>query len=160
MQEAAPDFQSVNAGLRPNMRRSAKTLKGDRSMIDPTVQRLLEQAVDSLIKLQLLLLYYEDSRFEGTAAQVAERTYKDIWSTSEALRELAEDGLLLASGTGDPIYRYRPLPEYREPILRLVQCYNEPLERDQLQRVLHEVARNAPFRRASQGTLSFDRLPI
>ena len=129
-------------------------------MIDPTVQRLLEQAVDSLIKLQLLLLYYENPRFEGTATQVAERTYKDIWSTREALCELAEDGLLNASSTADPIYRYLPRPEYREPIVRLVQCYNEPLEREQLQRELREVARNAPFRRASQSARSFDRLPI
>jgi hypothetical protein len=129
-------------------------------MIDPTVQRLLEQAVDSLIKLQLLLLYYENPRFEGTAAQVAGRTYKDIWSTSEALRELVEDGLLGVSGGADPVYFYLPRPEFREPIYRLVQCYNEPLEREQLQRELREVARNAPFWRASQGARSLDRLQI
>jgi hypothetical protein len=129
-------------------------------MIDPSVQRLLEQAIDSHIKLQLLLLYYEDPRFEGTATQVAGRTYKDIWSTREALRELAEDGLLCASATTDPVYNYRPRPEYRDSICRLVQCYNEPLEREQLQRVLREVARNAPFRRAMQSGLSFDRMQI
>ena len=129
-------------------------------MIDPSVQRLLEQAIDSPIKLQLLLLFYENPRFEGTATQVAGRTYKDIWSTREALRELAEDGLLCASAANDPVYNYRPCPDYREPISRLVQCYNEPLEREQLQRVLHEVARNAPFRRATQTGFSFDRLPI
>jgi hypothetical protein len=129
-------------------------------MIDPSVQRLLEQAVDSLIKLQLLLLYYENSLFEGTAAQVAGRTYRDIWSTRESLREMAEDGLLSASASADPVYTYRPRPEYREPIFRLVQCYNEPLERDQLQRVLREVARNAPFRRATQTGFSFDRQSI
>ena len=129
-------------------------------MIDPSVQRLLEQAIDSQIKLQLLLLYYENPRFEGTATQVAGRTYRDIWSTREALRELAEDGLLCASNASDPVYGYRPCPEYREPIFRLVQCYNEPLERDQLQRMLREVAMNAPFRRAKQSGFSFDRLPI
>ena len=129
-------------------------------MIDPTVQRLLEQAVDSLTKLQLLLLYYENPRFEGTAAQVAGRTYKDIWSTREALRELAEDGLLGVSSAADPVYYYLPRPEYREPISRLVQCYNEPLEREQLQRELREVARNAPFWRASEGARSLDRLQI
>jgi hypothetical protein len=129
-------------------------------MIDPIVQRLLEQVIDSLIKLQLLLLYYENPNFEGTATQIAGRTYKDIWSTREALRELADDGLLLASNASEPIYRYRPRPEYREPILRLVQCYNEPLERDQLQRELHEVARNAPFRRASQTQSGFSLDPL
>ena len=129
-------------------------------MIDPSVQRLLEHAIDSQIKLQLLLLYYENPRFEGTATQVVGRTYRDIWSTHEALRELAEDGLLCASSANDPVYSYRPRPEYREPIFRLIQCYNEPMERDQLQRMLHEVARNAPFRRAKQSGFSFDRLPI
>jgi hypothetical protein len=129
-------------------------------MIDPTIQRLLEQAIDSSIKLQLLLMYYENSRFEGTALQVAERTFRDIWSAREALRELAEDGILAASGSGEPVYRYRPAAEFREPIFRLVQSYNEPLERDQIQRALREIASYAPYRRASQGALSFDRLPL
>ena len=130
-------------------------------MIDPTVQGLLEQVIDSPIKLQLLLLCYENPRFEGSASQVAERIYRDIWSTREALRELAEDGLLFTTGAGDPVYRYRPCPEYREPIFRLVQSYNEPLERDQLQHTLREIASYARYRRASsQSAFSFDNLPI
>jgi len=129
-------------------------------MIDPIVQRLLEQAIDSPIKLQLLLMYYESPRFEGTARQIADRLFRDIWSTREALSELVEDGLLGASGQDEPVYRYRPLSEYREPIFRLVQSYNEPLERDQLQRALREIASYAPYRRASRGSFSFDRLPI
>ena len=121
---------------------------------------MLEGEVASLTKLQFLLLYYENPRFEGTAAQVAGRTYKDIWSTREALRELSEDGLLGVSGAADPVYYYLPRPEYREPIARLGQCYNEPLEREQLQRELREVARNAPFWRASEGARPVDRLQI
>src|SRR5690349_12989849 len=101
-------------------------------MIDPIVHRLLEQTIDSPIKLQLLLIYYENPRFEGSASQIAEWLYRDIWSTREALGELAEDGLLSIVGAGEPIYRYQPRPEYREPIFRLVQSYNEPLERDQI----------------------------
>jgi hypothetical protein len=125
-------------------------------MIDPTIQRLLEQAVDSPIKLQLLLLYYENARLEGTASQITQRIYRDIWSTTEALCELAEDGLLWVDGAGEPVHRYRPRPEYREPIFRLVQSYNEPLERDQLQRTLREIASYAPYRRAPRTALSFD----
>ena len=130
-------------------------------MIDPMVHRLLEQAIDSPIKLQLFLLYYENPRFEGTASQIANRIYRDIWSTREALRELAEDGLLIACGS-ESVYRYRPRAEYREPILRLVQSYNEPLERDHVQRALREIASYAPYRRAPHTGLSaqFDRLPI
>ena len=129
-------------------------------MIDPMIQRLLEQAIDSSVKLQLLLMFYENSRFEGTAMQVAERIFRDIWSAREALRELAEDGVLAVSGSSEPVYRYRPTAELREPIFRLVQSYNEPLERDQIQRSLREVASYAPYRRASQGAFSFDRLSL
>jgi hypothetical protein len=129
-------------------------------MIDPTIQRLLEQTIDSPIKLQLLLLYYENPRLEGTAFQIAERIYRDIWSTREALRELAEDGLLSVVAGAEPVYHYRPRAEYSEPIFRLVQSYNEPLERDQLQRALREIASYAPYRRASHGAFSFDRQHI
>ena len=129
-------------------------------MIDPMVHRLLEQAIDSPIKLQLFLLYYENPRFEGTASQIADRIYRDIWSTREALRELAEDGLLIASSGGEPVYRYRPRAEYREPILRLVHSYNEPLERDHVQRAVREIASYASYRRAPHSVLSFDRLSI
>lgn len=130
-------------------------------MIDPSVHCLLEQAVDTPIKLQLLLLYYENPRFEGTASQMAERIYRDIWSTREALSEMAEDGLLFAAGLGEPVYRYKPRPEYREPIFRLAQSYNEPLERDLLQRTLREIASYTAYRRAvSQNSYGFDRLPI
>jgi hypothetical protein len=130
-------------------------------MIDPSVHRLLEQAIDTPIKLQLLLLYYENPRFEGSASQIAERIYRDIWSTREALSEMAEDGLLFAAGLSEPVYRYWPRPEYREPIFRLAQCYNEPLERDQLQGTLREIASYTAYRRAaSQSRSSFDQLPI
>jgi hypothetical protein len=130
-------------------------------MIDPSIQHLIEQAIDTPIKLQLLLLYYENPRFEGTDFQVAERIYRDIWSTREALAEMTEDGLLFAANVDKPVYRYQPRPEYREPIFRLAQSYNEPLERDQLQREVREIASYAPYRRTtSQSAVSFDRLPI
>src|SRR5438093_11332681 len=104
------------------LQRSMAISKGERSMIDSTVQRLLEQVIDSPVKLQLLLTYYENPRMEGTAFQIAERIYRDIWSAREALRELAEDGILTTVGVGpEPVYRYRPRPEYTEPIFRLVQ---------------------------------------
>lgn len=128
-------------------------------MLDPMIQRLLEQTIDSPIKLQLLLMYYENPRMEGSAFQIAGRTYRDIWSTRAALDELSQEGILTAIDQGgEMIYRYRPRPEYTEPILRLVQSYNEPMERDDLQRVLHEVASYAPYRRAAQGGFSYEML--
>ncbi|MEN9937961.1 MAG: hypothetical protein RLZZ387_4540 [Chloroflexota bacterium] len=126
-------------------------------MIDPTIQRLFEQAVDTPTKLQLLLLFHESPKLEVTALQVAERTYRDIWSTREALRELAEDGVLVVMGGRDePAYRYRPASHQVEPIRRLIDSYNEPLERDQLQFALRQIASDAPYRRALRGGLAFE----
>jgi hypothetical protein len=130
-------------------------------MIDPTILRLLEQAIDSPVKLQLLLLFHENPRLEATAAQLAQRTYRDIWSTHEALRELAEDGVLLtAHGRDEPCYRYRPATERVDAIRRLIQSYNEPLERDKLQRTLRQIASDAPYRRAIRGGLAYEAIAI
>jgi hypothetical protein len=145
------------------MQRSATISKGDRSMIDPSVRNLLERAIDTPIKLQLLLVYYENPRFEGTASQIAERIYRDIWSTRQALSEMTEDGLLTSTstGNGEPIYRYRPHPEHCESIFRLAQTYNEPFEREALQQTLREISSYAPYRRKATFTpTSIDRLPI
>ena len=126
-------------------------------MVDSAIQRLLEQAIDSPIKLQLCLLFDENPRMEGSAAQLANRIYRDIWSTRTALRELAEDGILcLSSLVGEPIYRYRPRTEYVDAIFRLAQSYNEPIERDAIQRALREVASYATYRRASSGSSAYE----
>ena len=126
-------------------------------MVDSVIQRLLEKAIDSPIKLQLCLLFDENQRMEGSAAELANRIYRDIWSTNEALRELAEDGVLCVRGIGsDPIYCYRPRAEYIDPIFRLAQSYNEPIERDAIQRTLREVASYARYRRAALGDTAFE----
>ncbi|HEU5098258.1 MAG TPA: hypothetical protein VFU22_04535 [Roseiflexaceae bacterium] len=130
-------------------------------MVDSTIQRLLEQAIDSPIKLHLCLLFDENPRMEGTAAQLANRIYRDIWSTRTALRELTEDGVLCVSGqVGEPIYRYRPRTEYVDAIFRLSQSYNEPIERDAIQRALREVASYATYRRATSGGSTFEMQSI
>lgn len=127
-------------------------------MVDSSILQLLEQAIDSPIKLQLCLMLHENRQLEGNATQFANRIYRDIWSTREALRQMAEDGILLATNTqSEPIYRYRPRTEYVEGICRLAQSYNEPLERDKIQRAVREVASYAPYRRASQIKGAFER---
>lgn len=119
-------------------------------MLDSTIQHLLEQAIDSPAKLQLCLLFYENRQLEGNATQFANRIYRDIWSTREALRQLAEDGILVTAGAPtDPVYGYRPRAEFVDPLNRLAYCYNEPLERDKIQRALREIASYAPYRRAA-----------
>ena len=126
-------------------------------MVDSTIQRLLEKAIDSPIKLQLCLLFDENQRMMGSAAELANRIFRDIWSTREALRELAEDGVLCVRGiVSDPIYSYRPRAEYIDPIFRLAQSYNEPIERDAIQHALREVASYARYRRAALGGAAFE----
>jgi hypothetical protein len=126
-------------------------------MVDSMIQRLLENAIDSPIKLQLCLLFDENQRMEGSASELANRIYRDIWSTREALRELAEDGVLCVRGiVSDPIYSYRPRAEYIDPIFRLAQSYNEPIERDAIQHALREVASYARYRRAALGGAAFE----
>jgi DNA-binding MarR family transcriptional regulator len=120
-------------------------------MIDPMVQHLLERAIDSPVKLHLLLVFYENPRLEATPRAIADRICRDIWSVSEALAELAEDGVMVhaATASGDPVYRYEPGREHLEAIERLIHGYNDPIERDQLHRSLREVAAYAPYRRAN-----------
>lgn len=120
-------------------------------MVDLAVRRLLEDVVNSPVKLQLLLLFTENPQLQGTSKQIAQRIYRDIWSTGEALQELSHDGILYEMGvTGEPVYRYLPRADYVEAIRRLCDIYNEPIERDTVQRLVREAATMAPYRRAAQ----------
>ena len=120
-------------------------------MVDPVVQQLLEETIDSPVKLQLLLMFAENPRLEATPRAIADRVCRDIWSVAQALHELAEDGVMARAATanGDPVYRYGPIAHYLEPIKRLIAGYNDPLERDLLQRSIRDVASYAPYRRAN-----------
>lgn len=118
-------------------------------MIDPSVQLLLEEAVDSPLKLQLLLLFHESPWLEATSTYVASRACRDIWSTVEALRELHHDGILRVVKTddGEPVYGYGPADHRDEAICSLARSYADPLRRDAVQCAVRELASYAPFRR-------------
>jgi thermostable 8-oxoguanine DNA glycosylase len=121
-------------------------------MIDTHVQHLLRQAVDSPIKLHLLLIFHEQSLCAVTPAQMAERACRDIWSVSQAMNELAEDGVLqVAQVAGEATYYYQPRPEYLVPIEHLMQHYNDPAERHNIRRSIRELAGHASFRRVPSG---------
>lgn len=127
-------------------------------MIDPTMLRLIESVIQSPVKLQLLVMFHENQRLEATASALADRVCRDIWSISEALAELAADGVMLQAATahGEPIYRYGPTPELRAPIERLMRSYDDPLERDLIQRAIREQADLALFHR----TRAFDSAQV
>ena len=119
-------------------------------MMDTMVQSLLEQAIDTPCKLHLLLIFHENTRMEATAQQLAQRSCRDIWSVTQALKELVEDGVLAdTSSSGEPRYSYMPRPEQLEPICRLVRGYDDPLERDRIQSSVRELASYAPFHRSN-----------
>ncbi|MCG8346217.1 MAG: hypothetical protein MI924_00370 [Chloroflexales bacterium] len=123
-------------------------------MMDPCVQLLIEHAVDSPTKLHLLLIFHENPRLEATPTQIAERSCRDIWSITQALDELAEDGILacnITRGSDQPLYSYLPRHDYLEPIRKLICGYDDPLERDMLHRSIRDRAGYASFRRASGG---------
>jgi hypothetical protein len=109
-------------------------------MIDFTVQQLLETTINSPTKLQLLLLFHENPRLLLSVSQAANRMYRDIWSTAEALQELYDHGILAIDSCEDPHYFYQPLEAYIDGIERLMAAYNEPLERSHIQDILHTVA--------------------
>jgi hypothetical protein len=116
--------------------------------MDATIQKLLEQVIDSPCKLHLLLIFADNPRLDATPKQVAERACRDIWSVTQALRELAEDGVLCASGD-DQRYHYMPRPERLEAIRRLVRSFDDPIERDRIQSSLRELTSFASFNRQS-----------
>lgn len=126
-------------------------------MIDQSVRLLLEKVIDTPLKLQLVLMFVEHQCLRATAAQVADRIYRDIWSTREALSELARSGILSETDTKDgPVYSFCPSCESAESIRRLVKAYNEPLERDMIHRMLREIAGDASYRRAVQMGVAFE----
>jgi DNA-binding MarR family transcriptional regulator len=120
-------------------------------MIDPMIQRLLEKAIDTPVKLHLVLIFHENPRMEATSSAIADRVCRDIWSVSQALEELVEDGVMgrSVSPSGDIRYRYAPLSENHEPIRRLMAGYDDPIERDLLQRVIRDLSTYAAYRRSS-----------
>jgi hypothetical protein len=126
---------------------STRTEAAERVTIDPLIQRLLVQAINSPLKLHLVLLFHENPRLEGSARQITERIFRDIWSTREALRELTDDGILgVRYGASEPVYSYRPHPEHRLPIALLVECFNDPFARDQIHAQLCDLARDTLYR--------------
>lgn len=117
-------------------------------MIESTVQQLIDQVIDSPVKLHLVLVFHEHSRLKANAAQIAERTCRDIWSVTTALQELANDGALQCIGN-EQFYHYAPTVDRLEAMNRLFSYYDDPLTRDTIQRAIRESADYAPFRRSS-----------
>jgi hypothetical protein len=112
-------------------------------MLDSSLRRLLEEAVNTSTKLTIVLLYTGQLRFAATPQAISQRLCQDIWSVEEALRELAGDGILMYDGDQ---YHYCPGPEWSAALARLVTTYDEPLHRQEMMRVVSDLDRYAPYR--------------
>ncbi len=124
-------------------------------MEDVSLHRLLERIVDAPIKLQIVLLFIEQTPMHATASTIASRMYRDIWSTRDALNELCDDGVLLARGEpGDNTqYRYAPRAEHQKAFRHLYELYNEPTTRDQVQQQVRDAANHAFHRQRTVGEM-------
>ena len=128
---------------------STQTVDIDRSAIDPLIQRLLTQTINSSIKLHLVLLFHENPHMVGSAGQIIQRIFCDIWSTQDALRELADDGILgVEDSAGELVYCYKPRAEHRLAIARLAERFDDPFARDQIHGLLREIT-GVAYRRDS-----------
>lgn len=120
-------------------------------MLDTRVQYLLRSVIDSPVKLHTLLTLHSQMQERFSAEQLSERLCRDVWGVSQALREMAEDGLLEVQNdaSGSPVYRFQPRPEYIVPINDLINSYDDPIARSMMHHTLREMSGYTAARRAS-----------
>ena len=113
-------------------------------MLDPQVTQLLETGINTSCKLAIVLQFLEHRSLSLIASEMAARVCRDIWSVETALTELAEDGIL---SRRDKRYCCDPSPDLAAQLSALHETYNHPLQRNDLQQLLRELERYAPYRK-------------
>ncbi|PLS67320.1 MAG: hypothetical protein CV045_14255 [Cyanobacteria bacterium M5B4] len=118
-------------------------------MLDTRVQYLLRSIIDSPDKLHILLTLYSQVQEQVNAEQLSERLCRDVWSVSQALRELSEDGLLevVHVAGSSPVYRFQPRSEYVAAINELINSYDDPIARSLIHHALREMSGYTAARR-------------
>lgn len=111
-------------------------------MLDPRVQALLETAITSSCKLAIAVLFAERPTLSLTAAEIAERVYRDRWSVEHALADLVRAGVLEER---DGRYACAAHGEVRQALRLLQECFADPLLRMELLQLLREIERYAPY---------------
>ncbi len=113
-------------------------------MLDPQVTQLLETGINTSCKLAIVLRFIEQTELRATALELAARVCRDRWSVQDALDELVEDGILQRR---DGVYARVSCPELRAGLRLLQEAHTYPLQRIELQRLLHDLERYAPYRK-------------
>ncbi len=113
-------------------------------MLDPQVRHLLETGINTSCKLAIVLRFIEQSELRATASELATRVCRDNWSVQDALDELVEDGILQR---WDGLYYCASSPDLRARLRLLQETHTSPLQRMELQRLLRDLERYAPYRK-------------
>ena len=78
------------------------------AVLPPRVQRLIAAHIDSIEKLEVLLLLRARAEQPWTAEAVSRELRISEGSATRRLADLAERGLLVLEGSSTPSYRYGP----------------------------------------------------
>jgi hypothetical protein len=113
-------------------------------MLDPHVTQLLETAVNTSCKLAIVLTFLEHRTLRATTSEIAGRVCRDIWSVEAALNELVEDGIL---SLHEKRYSCEACTELHAQLGVLRKTYEHPLQRNELQELLRDLERYAPYRK-------------
>ncbi len=129
-------------------------------MLDIRTQHLLRYVIDTPVKLHLLLDLWRQTQTEYTPTQLSERLCRDVWSVTQALQEMSDDGLLVSTHTPNHgvLYRWQPRTEYVEPIKHLIASYDDPVARSIVHHTLREMAGFAAARRATSTSANLSSL--
>src|SRR3954469_5454637 len=103
--------------------------------------------IDSPLKLQLLLLFHRHPHLSGEARRLNDWLHESPWAIEEALDALAMNGFIARSEQqGCTLYRLELNTALWPQLDLLVSCYDDPLRRDDIYMLVHEVDRERRFR--------------
>ena len=96
--------------------------------MEEDIARLLEECIDSKVKLDLVLFFHDHPKFLDTAQAVAAWVSRDARAVEPALRMLSKAGLVekFELGSGRYVlYAYTKSGRLRDTVARLSRVYHE-----------------------------------
>lgn len=93
-------------------------------VVPEEVRRFLSVNIDSIAQLEALLLLWRDIEQKLTAGAIAERLYINLVDAEALLNKLVSRGLILADGSGPPVFRFNSNnQELVHDVQRVAQVY-------------------------------------
>ncbi|HEX9372216.1 MAG TPA: hypothetical protein VF897_14470 [Roseiflexaceae bacterium] len=116
--------------------------------MEPSCHSLITPGlIDSSLKLRLVLLFYRHPCWSGSSGSLSEWLCESPWALGEALESLVEVGFLLKAGVqGDTHYRLDPGRQHWSAVDLLVSCFEDPLKRDHIYRLIRAADQERQFR--------------